>query len=118
MFLRCNRRVKDAKSHDYWSVVENRRLGDGRVVQRQVLYLGEINASQREAWRKTIEVQDEDRRRPVALFPAGSMPEDDVNAVGVRLNELRLQRPRQWGACWLTSLIALSSATDGTTASG
>ena len=105
MFLRCNRRLKDGKRHDYWSVVENRRLSDGRVVQRQVLYLGEINASQREAWRKTIEVQDEGRRRQVALFPAGSMPEDDVNAVGVRLSELRLERPRQWGACWLSCVL-------------
>ena len=105
MFLRCNRRLKDGKRHDYWSVVENRRLANGRVVQRQVLYLGEINASQREAWRKTIEVQDEGQRRQVALFPAGSMPEDDVNALGVRLNELRLERPRQWGACWLSCVL-------------
>jgi transposase len=101
MFLRCNRRVKDGKSHEYWSVVENRRLSDGRIVQRQVLYLGEINASQREAWRKTIEVQDGGTRRQVALFPARSMPVDDVDAIGVRLSELRLERPRQWGACWL-----------------
>ena len=101
MFLRCNRRLKDGKAHEYWSVVENRRLSDGRIVQRQVLYLGEINASQREAWRKTIEVHDEGRRRQVALFPAGSMPADDVDAIGVRLSELRLERPRQWGACWL-----------------
>lgn len=105
MFLRCNRRHKDGKTHDYWSVVENRRLADGRVVQRQVLYLGEINASQREAWRKTIEVHDEGRRRQVALFPAGSMPEDDVDALGVRLSELRLERPRQWGACWLSCVL-------------
>ena len=105
MFLRCNRRVKDGKSHDYWSVVENRRLADGRVVQRQVLYLGEVNASQREAWRKTIEVQDEGTQRQVALFPAGSMPADEVNALGVRLNELRLERPRQWGACWLSCML-------------
>ena len=101
MFLRCNRRLKDGKSHEYWSVVENRRLSHGRIVQRQVLYLGEINASQREAWRKTIEVHDEGRRRQVALFPAGSMPADDVDAIGVRLSELRLEHPRQWGACWL-----------------
>jgi hypothetical protein len=105
MFLRCNRRVKDGKSHDYWSVVENRRLADGRVVQRQVLYLGEVNTSQREAWRKTIEVQDEGTRRQVALFPADAMPAGDVNAVGVRLDELRLERPRQWGACWLSCLL-------------
>ena len=101
MFLRCNRRKKDGKVHDYWSVVENRRCSDGRVVQRQVLYLGEINSSQREAWRKTIELQDAGTRRQVALFPAGSMPVDDVNAIGVRLSELSLRRPRQWGACWL-----------------
>jgi transposase len=101
MFLRCNRRKKDGKTHDYWSVVENRRCGDGRVVQRQVLYLGEINASQREAWRKTIELQDAGTRRQVALFPEGSMPVDDVDAIGVRLSELSLRRPRQWGACWL-----------------
>jgi transposase len=101
MFLRCNRRMKDGKIHEYWSVVESRRLSDGRVAQRQVLYLGEINSSQREAWRKTIEVHDEDGARQVALFPAGSMPADDVEAIGVRLSELRLERPRQWGACWL-----------------
>jgi len=101
MFLRCNRRKKDGKTHDYWSVVENRRCSEGRVVQRQVLYLGEINANQREAWRKTIELQDAGTRRQVALFPAGSMPVDDVDAIGVRLSELSLRRPRQWGACWL-----------------
>ena len=102
MFLRCTRRVKDGKSHEYWNVVENRRLSDGRVVQRQVLYLGEINASQREAWRKTIEVHDAGGKRQVALFAAGSMPADEVDALGVRLSELRLEHPRQWGACWLS----------------
>ena len=56
MFLRCTNRKKDGKEHRYWNVVENRRVSGGRVVQRQVLYLGEINGSQREAWRKTIEV--------------------------------------------------------------
>lgn len=29
------------------------------------------------------------------------MPCDDVDAIGVRLSELRLVRARQWGACWL-----------------
>ena len=102
MFLRCTRRKKDGKVHEYWSIAENRRLADGRIAQRHVLYLGEINASQREAWRKTIEVHDQGgERRQVALFPEGSMPCDDVDAIGVRLSELRLVRPRQWGACWL-----------------
>ena len=96
MFLRCTRRLKDGKLHEYWNVVENRRLADGRVAQRQVLYLGQINASQREVWRKTVEVQEQGTRRQVALFPAGSMPAGDVNAIGVCLSQLRLARPRQW----------------------
>ena len=45
MFLRSTIRRKDGKEHRYWSVVENRRLRDGRVVQQAVLYLGEINSS-------------------------------------------------------------------------
>ena len=81
MFLKCNRRAKDGKVHHYWNVVESRRLADGRVVQRQVLYLGEINDSQREAWRKTIEVVDEGTRRQVALFPEGAMPGDNAQVV-------------------------------------
>ena len=74
MFLRCTNRKKDGKEHRYWSVVENRRVAGGRVVQRQVLYLGEINDSQREAWRKTIEVFEDGsaRQETMALFPGGS----------------------------------------------
>jgi hypothetical protein len=60
MFLKCNWRRKDGKEHRYWSIVENRRCAGERVVQRQVLYLGEINDTQREAWVRSIEVFDED----------------------------------------------------------
>src|ERR1700757_1137394 len=59
MFLRQTIRKKDGKEHRYFSVVENRRVADGRVVQRHLLYLGEINDSQERAWRKSIEVFDE-----------------------------------------------------------
>ena len=61
-----------SEEHRYWSVVENRRCGRGKVVQRQVLYLGEINDSRRESWCRTIEVFDEKRERivPLALFRA------------------------------------------------
>ena len=58
MFLRRTQRKKDGKTHSYWNIVESKRLDDGRVVQRQVLYLGEINSSQAEAWRQAIEVFD------------------------------------------------------------
>src|SRR5580692_3470398 len=71
MFLRRTERKKNGKTHSYWNVVETKRLDDGRVVQRHVLYLGEINSSQAAAWRKAIEVFDEDggRARTLALFP-------------------------------------------------
>jgi hypothetical protein len=55
MFLRYNRRFKDGKEHRYWNIVENKRCAAGKVVQRQVLYLGEINDGQREAWCQSIE---------------------------------------------------------------
>ena len=47
MYLRSNWRLKDGKEHRYWSIVESKRCAGGKVVQRQVLYLGEINDSQR-----------------------------------------------------------------------
>jgi hypothetical protein len=61
MFLRSTERKKDGKTHRYFSVVENRRLPDSRTVQRTVLYLGEINDQQQAAWRKSLEVFDEDQ---------------------------------------------------------
>jgi transposase len=104
MYLRCHHRRKNGKPHRYWSVVESHRLGNGKTAQRQVLYLGEINDSQREAWRKTLEVFDEDRNEycELSLFPADRpMPRDQVNAISVVLSELRLVRPRSFGDCWL-----------------
>ncbi|WP_291165556.1 IS1634 family transposase, partial [Ensifer sp. SSB1] len=105
MYLRYTRRLKDGKEHRYWSIVESQRCSGGRVVQRPVLYLGEINDSQREAWCRVIEAFDEDeqRQRQLALFPADrSVPAHAQEyGVQVRLAGMRLHRPRQWGACWL-----------------
>jgi transposase len=104
MYLKCNRRIKDGKEHRYWSIVENRRCVGGRVVQRPVLYLGEINDSQRAAWIRSIEVFDEDHgaQKKFALFSADrELSAAGVDAVGVRLSDFVLARPRQWGACWL-----------------
>ena len=71
MFVRAKRRFKDRKDHRYWRVVENRRRRDGRVMQRQVLYLGEINDSQRAAWCRSIDVlRDASGPTQMALFPA------------------------------------------------
>ena len=104
MFLRHKIRHKDGKEHRYWSIVENRRVAGGRTVQRHVLYLGEINDSQRAAWCQAIEAFDESgqRSRQIALFPEDrTAPALDCDVVHVRLSGLRLRRPRQWGACWL-----------------
>lgn len=108
MFLRCHKRKKNGKLHRYWSVVESRRCRDGRPVQRQVLYLGEINDSQEAAWRKTVEVFDEQRQdhRQLSLFPADRpLPAGDVNALSVVVNEMRLMRPRSFGDCWLGCVL-------------
>jgi hypothetical protein len=104
MYLKCNRRLKDGKEHRYWSIMENRRCSGGTVVQRPVLYLGEINDSQRQAWIRSIEVFDEDhdRQGKLALFAADRpIPESVADGIGVRLLEFVLKKPRQWGACWL-----------------
>jgi hypothetical protein len=105
MFLRFNRRFKDGKEHRYWNIVESKRCAGGKVVQRQVLYLGEINDGQREAWCQLIEAFDEEsqRHRQLALFPADrEVPKSaDGYGVQVRLDAMELHRPRQWGACWL-----------------
>jgi transposase len=103
VFLKCSTRKKDGKEHRSWSIVESRRLGRS-VVQRHVLYLGEINDSQRAAWQKSIEVFDEQQgsSRQCALFPEDRTPaHTDTPAVQVRLDQLQLCRPRTWGACWL-----------------
>jgi transposase len=109
MFLKETTRFKDGKEHHYWSLVENRRVDGGRkVMQRHVLYLGEINSSQQAAWRKTIEVFENGSAQPrtVALFPEERSPSvDDDTIVRIRLDQLELRRPRQWGACWLTSVL-------------
>ncbi len=104
MFLRCTTRKKNGKEHQYYSLVENRRVASGRVVQRHALYLGEINSTQQEAWRKTIEIFEEGQTRPrtIALYPEDRIgPVKDEEIVRIRVKELSLHRPRQWGACWL-----------------
>jgi transposase len=105
MYLRSNRRFKDGKEHRYWSIVESKRCSGGKVLQRQVLYLGEINDSQHEAWCRVIEAFDEEAQqsRQLALFPADRpMPgHAEGHGVRVQLGAMQLHRPRQWGACWL-----------------
>ena len=108
MFLRCHSRKKNGKLHRYWSIVESRRLAGDNATQRQVLYLGEINDSQQAAWRKTVWAFDEqaNESRELSLFPSDRrIPADEVDALSLKLTEMRLVRPRSFGDCWLGCLL-------------
>ena len=94
MFLRSTNRKKDGKDHRYFSVVENQRVAANKTVQRTVLYLGEINDAQQAAWRKTMDVFDEDQQdyRNLSLFPEDrEIPADAVDSLQVRLSGLELR---------------------------
>lgn len=107
MFLRAKTRFKDGKEHRYYSIVESRRVTSNRIVQRHVLYLGEINDSQKASWCKTIEVfQDGKKPKQLAIFPDDRQaPNMDCETVQVQLSGLQLSRPRQWGACWMACAV-------------
>ena len=104
MFLRAKVRTKNGKRHRYFSVVENRRVGQNRTAQRTVLYLGEINDSQEAIWRRTLPVFDENHQQytTLSLFPEDrKIPTESSNSIQVKLSEMELRRPRAFGTCWL-----------------
>ncbi len=102
MFLRPNHRGKDGKDHTYWSLVETVRTPDGPR-QKTLCYLGELNSSAKARWLKTIEVFNEQgETQQLKLFPSDvEPPPNDPQVVRVLLNKVRLERTRQFGACYL-----------------
>ena len=103
MYLKCHARFKDGKEHRYWSVVESVRTRRG-VIKRPVLYLGEINDSQRAQWCSAIDAVDPSTHavQSMSLFPEDRPPPPDIsNPVQIRLDQMTLRRARQWGGCWL-----------------
>jgi len=108
MFLRAKIRKKDGKQHRYFSVVENRRVGQNKSAQRTVLYLGEINDHQEAVWRQTLEVFDEHQQRytTLSLFPDDrEIPAEASDSIQVKLSEMVLRRPRAFGNCWLGCVL-------------
>jgi hypothetical protein len=100
MFLRSTNRRKDGKDHRYFSIVENRRLPDGKSVLRTILYLGKIHDQQQAAWRKTLEVfvEEEPCYTTLSLFAEDrEVPADALDSVPVRWSGLELRRPRVFG---------------------
>src|SRR5437762_13290287 len=102
MFLRPHQRSKDGKDHSYWSLVETVRTPDGPR-QRTLCYLGELNSSAQARWLKTIEVFNEQgEAQQLKLFPSQvEPPPDDPQVARVLLDKVRLERTRQFGACFL-----------------
>ena len=116
MFLRSTGRKKDGKDHRYFSIVENHRLSSGKMAQRTVLYLGEVNDQQAGAWRKSLEVFDEDRQSSLtlSLFPEDrEIPPDAVDGLQVKLSGLELRRARAFGNCWLACELWRQLGLDG-----
>ena len=108
LFLRAHERRKDGKVHTYWSLVENRRCADGRVVQRHVLYLGALTSAQELSWEKTTGQFDAGARAGEALPGLAAERElqsKEAAAMAVHLNQFRIERPRQWGACWVALTV-------------
>ena len=102
MFLRPNHRGKDGKQHTYWSLVESVRTPDGPR-QRTLCHLGELNGSDQARWLKTVEVfNEEGEAQQLKLFPSHvDSPADDPQVARVLVNRVRLERTRQFGACYL-----------------
>ena len=102
MFLRSHRRAKDGKPHQYWSLVETVRTPDGPR-QRTLCYLGELNGSAQSRWLKSIEVFNEQgESSQLKLFPSEvEPPAEDPDVARVLVNQVRLERTRQFGACLL-----------------
>jgi transposase len=116
MFLRSTSRKKDGKEHRYFSIVESHRLGSGKMAQRTVLYLGEVNDQQAAAWRKSLEVFDEDQQssRTLSLFPEDrEIPQDAADGLQVKLSGLELRRARAFGNCWLACELWRQLSLDG-----
>jgi len=56
MFLRSKKTIEGRQDPPLFQRSGESPGALGRVVQRQVLFLGEINDSQQAAWRQTLEV--------------------------------------------------------------
>lgn len=104
LFLRSHQRHKDGKTNTYWSLVENRRCAGDRVVQRHVLYLGRLTPAQEASWQKTAEEFGDvlPSAPPLpGLATERELQGKEAAAIAVHLKQFRIERPRQWGACWV-----------------
>jgi hypothetical protein len=98
VYLRHTRRCKDGKSHIYWRLVRSVRRGC-KVVQKTVAQLGELNSEGRaraEALARSIGGRACELSRG-QLFDGG----EPTGSMVVKLDRVRLERSRSFGAVWL-----------------
>jgi transposase len=71
--------------------------------QKTLCYLGELNSSAEARWLTTVEVfNQQGEAQQLKLFPSHvAPPADDPHVARVLLNKVRLERTRQFGACFL-----------------
>jgi hypothetical protein len=107
MFLKRRTRTKDGKTHAYYSVCESLRVSRDRVVQRQVLHLGELNTTQLDSWQHSIDVLHEDgQRRQLRLFTdRDQSAPNDPDVVEVKLSSFAVKSPRHFGDCWAATQL-------------
>jgi transposase len=98
MYLRHTTRHKDGKEHVYWRLVRSVRRGR-KVVQETVAQLGELDPEGRARATKLAREISGRATQPSQsdLFEAAA----PVDAVKVRLEAVRLERSRSFGAVWL-----------------
>jgi transposase len=99
MYLRAARRHKDGKEHVYWQLVRSVRHGR-KVVQETVAHLGELDAEGRAratALARAITGGGGDARQGDLFCPTSPAAEPTP----VRLDRVRLERARSFGAVWL-----------------
>ncbi len=98
MYLRHTRRRKDGKTHVYWQLVRSVRRGR-KVVQQTVAQLGELDAEGRaraEALARSIVGRTSESCQG-QLFDRG----EPTGSVAVKLDGVRLEHSRSFGAVWL-----------------
>ena len=104
MYLRSHNRKKNGKVNEYYSIVEKRKVANGRYIEKRVLYLGEISGSQKKSWNKSIEILNE-KNKPIhkTLFALCDNDEicENIDAIPIKLSEMKLEKPRAFGDCWL-----------------
>ena len=98
MYLRHTTRHKDGKTHVYWRLVRSVRRGR-KVVQETVAQLGEVDAAGRA--RATVLAREISGRAAPSSQGQLFEPNEPMGAVTVRLDAVRLERSRSFGAVWL-----------------